>query len=391
MIDFDAPAEGEAARHLIRLVRSRPPRAGGPSTELTVESNGQASTVEERVALLKVVIQRSLEASRPEDRPDAALAGEVVRGARSGLTKAARGDEGLTQRDVIGLEAVVLTGGSRPSLTVREGFVDLEAPDIGGWAVALQAHQVAIRGVIASVGRVNIPTSQGFAGTCFVVAPGLVATNRHVLEEIAVEQAPGQWTLNWPTATTIDFVGEGEAATATQVPVSDVAFAGPDAINHVVAFTKLDLAVLRVEAAAAGFPAPVRLETDLDAVGSTRDLYVGFPGRPETFFGTSTPPSGTETTGVLASIFKWKFGVKKLAPGRVLAAPGALSNDTKRWVFSHDASTLRGHSGSCVADLGIDGARVFGIHFGGVSRDKNWGHAFAALRQTLAQLGVAYV
>src|SRR5213079_2944160 len=110
--------------------------------------------------------------------------------------------ERFTLGEHIGLEAVILTNGERPSLFVRNGFVDLNAPDVGDWDRDLTHFQNEIRTVIASVGRIDVPVKPRFAGTCFVIAEGLVVTNRHVLEEIATQNTAGAWTLNWPNATT---------------------------------------------------------------------------------------------------------------------------------------------------------------------------------------------
>jgi hypothetical protein len=92
----------------------------------------------------------------------------------------------------------------------------------------------------------------------------------------------------------------------------------------------------------------------------------------------------------MASVFKWKFGVKKLAPGRVDKAPGDLVGDAKEWVFTHDASTLGGNSGSIVVDLSVDGARVVGLHFGGLARKENWSHAVARIHELRQTAGVEW-
>src|SRR5215831_4550239 len=90
----------------------------------------------------------------------AAIKEHVLAGARLGLAKIYQGEppEHFTLGEHIGLEAVILTSGERPSLAVRNGFVDLNAPDIGDWAPALRRSRNKIRKVIRSVGRIDIPT-----------------------------------------------------------------------------------------------------------------------------------------------------------------------------------------------------------------------------------------
>jgi hypothetical protein len=327
----------------------------------------------------------------------AAIKAEVLAGARTGLAKMNQGEppQNFTLGEHIGLEAVILTNGERPSLFVRDGFIDLGAPDIGEWGLGLNRFQNAIRKVIASVGRVDVPVRPWYAGTCFVVAEGLVITNRHVLEAIATQDGAGAWTLNWPDATTVDFVAEDGGAAATKFKVTGVAFAGPDPINETVNFAHLDMAILRVDPASdAGhsFPAPVTFETDTAQPKARRDLYVlGFPGEPRVWTFDGTPPAGNETMQVISTVFNDKFGVKRLAPGSVKTGPGEIADDTKKWICTHDASTLGGNSGSCVADLSGDGFRVMALHFAGANRVQNWAHVAARLHDQLAGFSATFV
>jgi V8-like Glu-specific endopeptidase len=60
-------------------------------------------------------------------------------------------------------------------------------------------------------------------------------------------------------------------------------------------------------------------------------------------------------------------------------------------VFSHDASTLGGNSGSAVVDLGSNGGSVIGLHFGGMSREQNWAHAVAKIQEALKPLNLTWI
>ena len=322
---------------------------------------------------------------------------EVLAGARSGLAKVYESEspERFTLGEHIGLEAVILTNGERPSLFVRDGFVDLDSADIGDWDHDLGHFRNQVRKVITSVGRIDVPVKPWFAGTCFVIAEGLVLTNRHVLEEIATQDGTGAWTLKWPDATSVDFVGEDGAAAAPKFKITGVAFAGPDPINRTINFAHLDMAILRVDPGgilANSFPKPVTFETDTAQPKARRDLYVvGFPGQPRTWLFGGTPPAGYETTQVISTIFNNKFGVKRLAPGTIKAGPGEVANDGKGWICAHDASTLGGNSGSCVADLSEDGFRIVALHFAGTNREQNWAHAAARLCDILKGYSAKFV
>jgi serine protease len=331
------------------------------------------------------------------DMEQATIKQEVLAGARSGLAKMNQGEpsHNFTLGEHIGLEAVILTNGERPSLFIRDGFVDTNASDIGDWGLRFIRFQDEIRKVTASVGRIDVPVRPWFAGTCFVAAEGLVVTNRHVLEAIATQDAAGAWTLNWPDATSVDFIAEDGAAAATKFKITDVAFAGPDPINGTINFAHLDMAILRVDPAsdaANSFPKAVTFETDTAQPRVRRDLYlVGFPGEPRIWTFDGVPPVGHETSQVISTLFNNKFGVKRLAPGVVKAGAGEVANDLKKWICTHDASTLGGNSGSCVVDLSGDGFRVIGLHFAGANREQNWAHVAARLRDQLSCFSATFI
>lgn len=384
---FDWDAETEVPDQTMRLVTepSGGPRRGGlESTALPQPLVG------ERIARLEAGIAHQSQGPGSR-RPEPELVEQIVQGAASALAKVTDPDAQFSFRERAGLEAVILTDGTRPSLPIKGGFVDPADPRIGDWDQPFRQFGDAIRRVVAAVGRINVPTSKGFAGTCFAVGPDLVMTNRHVLEAIARQVGADEWRLTYPDATTVDFVGEVNAQSSTAMKVHSVAFAGADPINDKIDFTHLDLAVLRVDPGG-GLPAALTLESAPDAVEDGRDLYlVGFPARPNVFQGAGTPPRGYETSAVLESVFAWMFGVKTLAPGRVATSPGGLDRDPRKWVFSHDASTVAGNSGSAVVDLSIDGARVIGLHFGGRSRDENWSHAVARVQELRQAVAISWV
>ena len=259
-IDWHKPADpGSVVRAAAVL---RPADAGGGGLEATLAAPPGGGAADDRIARLKDALAAAAPSAQDEDR--AALERQILAGARSGLAKL-DGDEpaeNFTLGEHVGLESVILTNGERPSLVIRDGFVDLAAPDIGSWDFNLARFQPAIRSVVASVGRVDVPVKPWYAGTCFVVAPGLVLTNRHVLEAIASQDASGAWTLKWPDQTTVNFNGEEGAAAAngTRFKVVGIAFAGPDPINNAIDFAHLDMAVLRLDPDEARRESPALLE-----------------------------------------------------------------------------------------------------------------------------------
>lgn len=384
-LDWDARANPQALAGTMSVaLRDRArgglesaPGSGGPTEGERVERLGEA------LALAKPALP-------PGEWPE--VRRRIEDGARSGLAKLneGAGASAFTFAEHVGLESVILTDGTRPSLFVRNGTIDLAAPDIGEWKGQLGRAENRIRTVIRSVGRIDIPIEPGFAGTCFVLAEGLVLTNRHVLEVIAVENTPGDWVLKWPDDTRINFVAEDGSPDATAFKVTGVAFAGPDPIEETINFAHLDAAVLRVDPAeetGRRFPDPVVISTDVAQPKSGRDLYtVGFPGKPMTWMFEGVPPAGFETAAVISSVFNAQFKVKRLSPGTVVSGPGQSAGDARGWILAHDASTLGGSSGSCLADLTGGGLTIVGLHFGGLNRKQNWAHAASRLRERLAPL-----
>ncbi len=384
MIDWDAKAEVVEAENLVGLVRRRRASAGRPEDELATEGplteSAGSPPAGERLDRLKASLARR--------KTDPDVAANIIKGAAEGLVKAADGVSALTNRDMIGLEAVVLTDGTRPSLTVQGGFIDLSDPEVGDWEVHLRTFEDEIRKVIAAVGRVNVPVRPFFAGTAWVVAPDLLITNRHVAEAIAVETGAG-WRLRWPDATTIDFVAEHGVELRPTFVVTEIAYAGPFPIDGMVGFHKLDVALLRVKPIQSGVKLPPALKLDGgDALlKPSRGLYsIGFPGQPLVHIGGGTPPPGYEVQTVITEVFDGKFAVKKLAPGRLDGLPASISPNFRDSVFTHDASTLQGSSGSAVVDLDINGGLVVGIHFAGVARKQNYAHSFSRLKEEFADV-----
>ncbi|MFO1168589.1 MAG: hypothetical protein U1E19_10825 [Rhodoblastus sp.] len=155
--------------------------------------------------------------------------------------------------NLVNLETIVRTDGTRPSFMIRDGVPDLATSPAGDWTGAIEADNLDFRAALACVGRIDDPSHvQGFRGTGTLVAPNLVLTNRHVAQGIAVQAGNGAWTLKPNIA--IDFGHEFKAQKSlNRRVVKSVVFAGAEPIdlNNVV-HRKLDVALLELEAPPAG-------------------------------------------------------------------------------------------------------------------------------------------
>jgi serine protease len=346
------------------------------------ESGGAGLDPKDRMDLLA---QRLASARDPE------FAHEIAKGAASALAKAGDPAARFNFREALGLEAVVQIY-ERPSLNIQDGFVNPAAAGYKPFEFKLLQMQDEIRAVISAVGRISLPDGT-LVGTAIHIAQGRVVTARHVLEEIATQKKNGRWSFTAPGKTTIDFVGEAGGKSEPGFKIVNVKFCGADRINREIDFARLDLAVLEIAPITeAPWPGTVMFDGDEGKVKARSWVYtIGFPGRPKPWKTKLTPAPGYEVAAVIAKVFDDDFECKKFAPGRIRKSPGSLDDDkANRWVFAHDCSTLRGNSGSAVVEFATEGARVVGLHFGGLARSANWAHAFSALGDQMKAQGAKY-
>ncbi len=350
---------------------------GGNSNAALESTNNGLDLSAERIADSLGALERAI-TTVGTDAVDADRAKHLLANARSGMQRlSSEGPESaLSDDEVKGLEAVILTDGSRPAVFVQDNSIPLRRSVLGTWHGDAQMHHERINSVTRSVGRINDPTAtQKFSGTGFVVAPGVIATNRHVLEAVGAEH-PGQagttsWTIHPDVE--INFSHEFERDIEPGYTITRVLYAGPMPIRGEVNFERLDLALLQCETDD-NFPPNIPLADPSSTIGADRKVYViGYPARP--LF---------EDRDVLADIFANTFGWKRWAPGKTKAGPGELEGDDEAWIMSHDASTLGGNSGSTVFLFEGAGDVCVGMHFAGVSRQQNYAHVVAKIREQLA-------
>ncbi len=289
----------------------------------------------------------------------------------------------LSDQQRLGLEAIIVPDGTRPALFVQDDDVDPGAAEAGTWQGRISGFRLELSTVARSVGRLNSKISfPDYAGTGWVVADGLILTNKHVLEFLAGGSDPqpdGTWRFLKPV--TIDFAAEFERARERSFKVTGVKFASPDRINRVLKASNLDVALLTVETnnGVEDLPPPLPLSRRIKALDTQSEVYVmGYPARPNDEFGE-----------VLMKVFRDEFFVKRFAPGFVEAPPDQVDDGQGR-VFTHDSSTLGGNSGSCVIEFRIQGKAAVGLHFGGFARRENYAHSLARLETVLAEHGATF-
>jgi hypothetical protein len=375
---------GGTSRSAQALKKLRKPRSGGlESSEGPPDLSSERikSSLEAARERFRKIVQRT-KSSEAVSREQA----QILRDAEAVLEKlAAEGEAAeVSDRQMIALEAIIVPDGTRPGLFVQDDDVDPTVQEAGFWQGRISELRAGVAEVSRSVGRINSAIGfPNYAGTGFVVAPGLIITNRHVLEALVGGPNPqpdGPWKFLKPV--TIDFAAEFERNRKREFEVTGVAFAGPDAINRKLQLPKLDVALLRVAGnnGEEDLPLPLALSRRTKSVRPGSEVYVmGYPARP-----------WDEVGEVLMRVFQDEYFVKRFAPGFVDKDPDTLDDGGHKRVFTHDSSTLGGNSGSCVIEFMLQGKAVVGLHFGGLKRNENYAHAIARIEEVLVQHGARF-
>ena len=383
----------KAAQKYSRLIGKR--EKSGETRELALETLGAGgrmaeapvmlpdADMSEKVARLRERLERELSTRREElEKLDLEIRA-IVDQARAGLEKIAR--EGpnadLTPDDELGLEAIVETDGSRPSLSFVDDELVFDGQELGEWEHVVRSRKEQIEQGAKSVGRIDLDGVH--CGTGFSFGDGIILTNRHVLDDIADIDSAGAWRLRGDV--TIDFGSgpEPELARRFGVMASSIV-AGQNDNGGGVDFATLDYAVLHCRIPdGAAFPPPITPETNAGHIVVSRPVYaIGYPAEPR---------PGQYPFSLLAKLFDYRFGVKRFSPGEIDATLGFEDGDIHATVLRYDSTTLPGSSGSPVVDVGTSGIRALGLHFAGWS-EGNYAHALSAsyFRQRLESKGVPY-
>lgn len=292
----------------------------------------------------------------------------------------------LSRTEEFGLEAVVDASGLRPPLLLKNGFVDLDQPSAKNFSKRLSMLRPGIESVCMATGRINDAHKTGvpYWGTGWLVAEDLVITNAHVCKELISGASRGEGNPETAVRPGISFnLGHeaGQKKPLVDYPVVGVAFLGPEgqskyegAVMRDVNLDSLDLAVLRIDPSVgrSELPPPI-LAANPEAADS-----VGFLGTQGRWVYTLGYPgvAASTTPDVFKRLFNGRSGFKTLSPGTITVGVGMSQHDQQGWLFTHDASTLGGSSGSPVVDLEADGSTALGLHFAGQPGTANWAHSF---------------
>jgi hypothetical protein len=220
----------------------------------------------------------------------------------------------------------------RPAPLVRKGTVE-PMPNTAFSDVfsAWDGFRAKMPTWVYSVGKISRRTTGGSVaeGTGFVVAPGLMVTNKHVLDAIS----NGVRELQAGQASVLFHSEDGYLEAETPITIR-----GVKAVHET-----LDLSLLQLEDNSALVPITISKRRPDN---TSQVAAIGFPY-----------PDFDRDPLFITNIFGNSFGLKRAAPGFVTGVQQAASA-----VF-HDCSTLGGNSGSPLVSL-EDGS-VMGVHRGG--------------------------
>lgn len=320
---------------------------------------GRETGYDEAVARARDLLAGAAAPAAGTESGDAGFVTFELDAAASGL---ARGEpeSALASRGGAMVEAIVRST-LRPALymcrdkvlSAREGLspaarqlmegMDLEFDD----RALFDARRDLLESRALSAGRLNLFNGfRAYAGTGWLVEDGIAVTNRHVADLFARRWMGDDWEFQDGQ---FDRKVEVRMNPLDQIETPDdpgrAAFV--TAILWVAGPGEPDMAFLKVHAPGA---VPIPLAGALPAA-ETAVAVVGYPDR----------DPRDNPAELIGSFFGDRFGVKRMAPGRVMAADG--------WTLEHDASTLGGNSGSVV--LAMDTAEAVGLHFAGAAQERN--------------------
>ncbi|TYO90904.1 trypsin-like peptidase [Oceanicella actignis] len=367
-------------RRVLKRARAAP-LGRGPAPEAMFESAAvgpRPPPVDEDFARASLeVAEAAMQADDGIDPADRAAALDAARRAYRRIAVEGAAPAGP---DISALEAIQMFDGSRPAIALDGDEIPLDDPALGDWQGAAVIHGAEIARLAAAACLIS--SGDEALGSGFLVADGLIMTNRHVLEATAEETAGG-W--RFARETTAAF------SSADQRAVTAVEMAGPKPIGIGIDFSRLDMALLRLAPRAAGLADPPPAPPTLDVSGAfgappalamdARVCTVGFP--------IAIRDLSVEAQSL--KLFRGKLGRKCWAPGLIDAMPVTMPTDRrKEWIFGYDASTLPGNSGSCVADLERAPRLALGLHIGGVTQAGNFAHSIAAAQNHLRAHGLRF-
>lgn len=232
----------------------------------------------------------------------------------------------------------------RPVLAIKQNVTQLKFVDQADseiWSSRLEKAASVLGTAIPAVGRVNLAGGQlDWVGTGWLVAEGIIVTNRHVAREFTVRNGDGltfAMGLGDRVLASMDFLQEIDNSDALVFKLVKPL--------HIEEAPGPDLAFFEVEMVAGDnkLAKPIALAARI--AESANVATIGYPAY----------DSRIPEPDLMERIYGKIYNKKRLAPGGVTRV-----EQTRIW---HNCTTLGGNSGSVVFDL--DSGSAIGLHFSG--------------------------
>lgn len=247
----------------------------------------------------------------------------------------------------------------RPVLFIEKDGLNFKDVEVRGVEAAKlmtlsQRHRGVAENLLNRVGRIDLidfPGGAPFAGSGWLIDPGIVVTNRHVAEAFAQQNGRGfefrqgsngaRIGAAWDTGHLRD-----KTFTGLRRKIAEVLYIEPASGPN-------DIAFLRLAAVGPGDELPPFEIAPADATEQTLVFTLGYPAR--------ASQKRIPDQDLMQRLYLGEYDVKRFAPGFVTKPRPGLT--------THDCTTLGGNSGSVVADM-ITG-QVVGLHFAGIYKEAN--------------------
>lgn len=273
---------------------------------------------------------------------------------------------------------------ARPALFVQKDRV-IDRPE--NWPEITRDEELFSR-ITTGVGRIEL-ADRTKVGTGFLVGDRRILTNNHVLCGLfGVELS--YWKMN-PThfSELCDENSKRWSDTPASAPLFELRGELGTQTSSIARLTrilghhgKVDMAVLEIDTSPKGSRILPLMTAEPQSFERRRIYAVGHPtadGR-DVWNNRITPDP----------VFRRVFGADDASLGTKRFSPGLVLGWRDENVFTHDASTLPGSSGSCIVDF--EHRRVVGLHFGGRYNEQNYAVSVWKLRDdpVLKQNGVVF-
>jgi endonuclease G, mitochondrial len=262
------------------------------------------------------------------------------------------------------LESIILRR-QRPVLAIKDNktqLVFLDEADSEIWKERLTRAKAHLDKAIRSVGRINLKGSPlGWVGTGWLVADGILVTNRHVANEFAMRNGEGfafKIGDEGPMSADADFLQEIDSSKTLIFklvkPLHIEPAPGPD-----ISFFEIEMT-----SGASKLATPIDLA--LQPVATENVATIGYPAY----------DSRIPDPDLMERIYGKIYNKKRLAPG-------GLTRVEETRVL-HNCTTLGGNSGSVVLDL--DSGKALGLHFSGSFLTSNYAVRSDVVRKLLSDI-----